>query len=200
MRKTIRIVILAFLCAAAYSACQRASEEKKAGDRPQSIDSLNRSFQSLNDSLAVRWEAMIAEDDQKLADMRRLLQEISYFPVYNKARLETLQTQLQHLYDIRYEPESMTSEQIDQYDSATAALKNEIIQFANEHPDVEKYPLVGQLIDSIEASDQRVIFHRVKYDNYARDYNEFLETNREFVRTIDTTDLHQKRPLFQLSE
>ena len=200
MRKTIRIVFIALLCAAAYTACQRASEEKKEGKRQLSVDSLNQTYRSLNDSLTARWEVIVADEDQKLADMRRLLQEISYFPIYNKARLDTLQQQLQQVYEMRFDPETLTSEQIDRYDSAASALKTKIIQFAQEHPDVEQYPLVGQLIDSIEAADQRVLFHRVKYDNYARDYNAFLETNREFVRKIDTTGLHRERTLFQLSE
>lgn len=203
MRKTLKIVLLTFLCAAAYSACQRASEEKKAEDINLSVDSLSRSYTSLNDSLRAHWQVMVAEDDQKLADIRRLLLEISYFPVHNvhnKARLDSLNNQLQQLYEMRFEPESMTSEQIDQYDSASSALKTRVIRFAEEHPDIEKYPLVGQLIDSIESADQRVIFHRVRYDNYARDYNSFLETNREFVRKVDTTGLHKKRPLFQLEQ
>lgn len=200
MRKTLKMVLLTFLCAAAYSACQRASEEKKAEDLTLSVDSLSQSYSSLNDSLQAHWQVMVAEDDQKLADMRRLLQEISYFPVYNEARLDSLNNQLQELYEMRFEAETMTSEQIDQYDSASSALKSRVIRFAEEHPDIEKYPLVGQLIDSIESADQRVIFHRVRYDNYARDYNSFLETNREFVRKVDTTGLHKKRPLFQLEQ
>lgn len=200
MRKTLKMVLLTFLCAAAYSACQRASEEKKAEDLTLSVDSLSQSYSSLNDSLQAHWQVMVAEDDQKLADMRRLLQEISYFPVYNEARLDSLNNKLQELYEMRFEAETMTSEQIDQYDSASSALKSRVIRFAEEHPDIEKYPLVGQLIDSIESADQRVIFHRVRYDNYARDYNSFLETNREFVRKVDTTGLHKKRPLFQLEQ
>lgn len=200
MKKSLKIISVALLCAASYSACQRASEEKKAEERLISVDSLNKSYQSLNDSMQARWKVMIAEDDQKLADMRRLLLEISYFPQYNKARLDSLNSRLRQLYEMRFSPESMTSQQIDQYDSAASALIADVISFAEEHPDIEKYPLAGQLIDSIQSADQRVILHRVKYDNYARDYNSFLETNREFVRKIDTTGLHQKRPLFQLEE
>ncbi len=200
MKKTARIILLALLSAASYTACQRASEEKQEGERQLTIDSLNQSFHGLNDSLNARWEVIAAEEDQKLADMRRLLQEISYTPRYNKTRLQNLQEKLEQVYKMRFQPQSMTSEQIDRYDSASTAVKNEILQFAAEHPDVEQYPLIGQLADSIEASDQRVLFHRVRYDNFAKDYNHFLEGNREFVRKVDTTGLHKKRTLFQLGE
>lgn len=200
MKKSLRIIIIALMCAASYTACQRASEEKKTEERLISADSLNKTYKSLSDSAVAHWQVMVADDDQKLADMRRLLLEISYFPVYNKAKLDSLNTQLQQVYEMRFQPETMTSEQIDRYDSASAALKAKIISFAEEHPDVEKYPLVGQLINSIEAADQRVIFHRVKYDNYARDLNAFMLRHREFVRKIDTTGFPEKIPLFQLEE
>lgn len=200
MKKSLRIIVFALLCAASYTACQRASEEKKTENRLVSADSLNKEYKSLSDSAVAHWKVMIADDDQKLADMRRLLQEISYFPLYNKAKLDSLNTQLQQVYEMRFQPETMTSEQIDSYDSASAALKAEIIRFAEEHPDVEKYPLVDQLIDSIETADQRVIIHRVKYDNYAHDLNAFMLRNREFVRKIDTTGFPEKMPLFRLEE
>lgn len=200
MRKTLRIVIIALLCAASYTACQRASEEKKEGAQQLSEDSLNLSYQTLNDSLALRWEILAREEDQKLANMRRLLEEVSNFPVYNKARLDTLQRQLGQVYEMRIEPETLTSEKIDRYDSASSAIRNNIIDYVSQHPDVEKYPLATGLVDSLSSADQRILLHRVKYDNYARDYNQFLESNPEYVRNIDTTDLHRKRTLFQLSE
>ena len=200
MRKTARMIVLAMLCAASYSACQRASEEKREENRLVNADSLNQSFVSINDSLDARWKVLIAEEDQKLEDMKRLLKEISFTPRYNKTKLQELQEKLETVYEMRFQPQSMTSEQIDRYDSASSALKQEIISFAQNHPDIEQYPLMGQLIDSIEASDQRVLFHRVRYDNFARDYNHFLEGNREYVRKVDTTGLHNKRTLFQLGE
>ena len=194
------MIVLAMLCAASYSACQRASEEKREENRQLTTDSLNQSLVSINDSLDARWTVLIAEEDQKLEDMRRLLKEISYAPRYNKAKLKELQEKLESVYEMRFQPQSMTSEQIDRYDSASTALKREIVQFAQDHPDIEQYPLMGQLIDSIEAADQRILFHRVQYDNYARDYNHFLEGNREYVRKVDTSGLHKRRTLFQLGE
>lgn len=202
MKKKFRIIIIALLCAAAYSACQRASEEKHAEERQEALDSLNQAYYTLSDSMQLRWDVLMAEEEQMLSDMRRLLEEISYTPepTYNAERLDTLQQQLEELYNMRFDPLTMTSEQIDQYDSASAEVKNNIISFAQEHPNIEQYPIMGSLIDSVEAADHRMLFHRVEYDKYARDYNHFLEGNREFVRDVDTTGLHQKRTLFQISE
>lgn len=202
MKKNLRVIIVALLCAASYTACQRASEEKHAEERQEALDSLNQTYYSLSDSMQLRWDVIMAEEDQRLSDMRRLLEEVSYTPehTYNTARLDTLQQQLEQLYNMRFDPLTMTSEQIDEYDSASAAVKSNIINFVQNHPNIEEYPLMGNLIDSLEAAEQRMLFHRVEYDNFARDYNHFLEGNREFVREVDTTGLHQKRTLFQISE
>lgn len=202
MKSKLKIIIIALLSAAAYSACQRASEEKHAEERQQALDSLNRTYYTLSDSLQLRWDVLMAEDEQILSDLQRLLEEVSYTPshTYNTARLDTLQQQLEKLYDMRFDPLTMTSEQIDQYDSALAEVKRNIIGFAQDHPNIEEYPLMTSLVDSVEAADQRVFLHRVQYDNFARDYNHFLEGNREFVRKVDTTGLHRERTLFQLSE
>lgn len=202
MKINLRIIIIALLCAASYSACQRASEEKHAEERQEALDSLNRTYYTLSDSLQLRWDALMAEDEQMLSDLRRLLEEVSYTPshTYNAARLDTLQQQLEALYSMRFDPLTMTSEQIDQYDSAAAEVKSNIISFVQNHPNMQEYPIMGSLIDSIEAADQRMLFHRVEYDNYARDYNHFLEGNREYVREIDTSGLHRQRTLFQISE
>lgn len=202
MKKNLRVIIIALLCAASYSACQRASEEKHAEERQEALDSLNQTYYSLSDSMQLRWDIIMAEEEQKLSDMRRLLEEISYTPepTYNADRLDTLQQQLEKLYSMRFDPLTMTSEQIDQYDSASTEVKNNIIRFAQEHPNIEQYPMMGNLIDSVEEADHRMLFHRVQYDKFARDYNYFLEGNLEFVREVDTTGLHQKRTLFQISE
>lgn len=202
MKTNLRIIIIALLCAASYTACQRATEEKNAEERQLALDSLNQTYYTLSDSLQLRWDTIMAEEDQMLSDLRRLLEEVSYTPAHthNAARLDTLQQQLETLYNMRFDPLTMTSEQIDEYDSAAAEVKNNILTFVENHPDIQKYPIMGSLIDSIEAADQRMLFHRVKYDNYARDYNHFLEGNRDYVREIDTSGLHRKRTLFQLSE
>jgi exonuclease VII large subunit len=202
MRKMLRVLILALLCAASYTACQRASEEKNAEQRQEAADSVQRDFQSLSDSLELSWQELAAEEEQKLANLRRLLEEISYTPAhtYNQERLDTLQNQLQKVYEMQLDPLTMTSEEIDRYDSVSSQVQHNIIQFARNHPGIEEYPLMDQLIDRITEADRRVLFLRVKYDQYARDYFHFLEGHREYLRDVDTTGLHQERTYFQISE
>lgn len=196
MRKSIRIFLFALLCAASYSACQRATEEKEA----EKTDSLRLAYESLSDSVEVRWAILAEEEQEKLDNMKQVLEELSREPVYNQARWDSLYEHLQLLYDMQLEPTNLSSEKIDRYDSAYNSLKGEIIDYTNNHPDVEEFPLVYSLIDTIEAADQRVLFHRVRYDNYVKDFNHWLEGHLEYVRQIDTTGLPQERETFQLPE
>lgn len=198
MRKAIRIFVLILLMAAAYTACQRASEERLSDT---AADSVLVVYKSLDDSVKLAWNEVADNEELKLSDMKRLLQEISYTPVYNQERYDSLWNSLQEVYAIRLEADIMTSEQIDRYDSAVTSLQREVIDFARTHPDFERYPLMGKLADSIEAADNRVLFLRTRYDNYVREYNDFLKGNQgRMIQPADTTLPLRERPMFQLMQ
>ncbi|WP_224995151.1 hypothetical protein [Cesiribacter sp. SM1] len=199
MQKTIRVCVFVLLMAAAYTACQRASEEKRSEE--MAPDSVTVVYNSLNDSIKVAWQDISATEEGKLSDMKRLLQEISYTPSYDKARYDSLWDNLQQVYALRFEAETMTSRQIDRYDSAVSKLQREVIDFARSHPSFEQYPLMGKLSDSIEAADQRTLFLRVRYDQFASEYNDFLKGNQgRMIQPSDTALPLRERPLFRLSE
>jgi TolA-binding protein len=200
MKKKLRIFLFTLLCAASYSACQRATEEKQSEESQVKIDSLRQTYVSLSDSTDAYWQILIAEEENKLDNMKAILEELSHEPIVNKERYNSLYGQLQQLYQMQLTAEDLSSEKIDRYDSASSALKRGIVEYAQNHPDIQSVPMVPSLIDSVEAADQRLLFHRVRYDNYARDYNNFLDGNRDYIRQIDTTGLSRERGLFQLSE
>jgi hypothetical protein len=200
MRKAIRVVVFVLLMAAAYTACQRASEEKRT-DAPDSVIVV---YNSLNDSVRVAWDRVVANEEQKLSDMRRLLEEISYTPSFDQVRYDSLWAHLQQITRFRFEAETMTSQQIDQYDSAISRLQREIINFASTHPQFDEYALMGKLSDSIYAADERILFLRTHYDDYARNYNDFLKgsqgTRLQAQQGTDTIGSPKIRPLFSLGE
>jgi hypothetical protein len=199
MQKTIRICVFVLLLAAAYTACQRASEERRSDE--MAPDSVTVVYNSLNDSIKVAWQNISTTEEGKLSDMKRLLQEISYTPSYDKARYDSLWDNLQQVYALRFEAETMTSRQIDRYDSAVSSLQREILDFARNHPDFYEYAIMEKLVDSIAAADQKTLFLRVRYDNYAKDYNDFLKGNKgRLIQPSDTALPLRERPLFQLSE
>lgn len=200
MRKFVRISLVAALILAAWTACQRASEDKAVVLTTAEVDSLRTVYQSLNDSIDARWSVLEADEEQKLANLNRLLMEISFTPTFSQVRYDSLKHQLEQFQNLRLAPESMTDEQIDRYDAALNSLQSAIIRMAMDNEAFEQYPLMGELIDSINASDQRVLFYRVQYDNYVSDMNQFLDVHNEQLPVIDTFYTPKKRKLFRLEE
>lgn len=199
MRKALRVLVFGILLAAAYTACKRASDEKRADETAP--DSVTVVFNSLSDSVTLAWKDISETEDTKLSDMKRLLQEISYTPSFDQARHDSLYNNLQQVYAMRFEAETMTSQQIDRYDSAVSKLQREILDFARNNPSFEQYPLMERLSDSISSADQRTLFLRVRYDNFASQYNDFLKGNKgPIIQPADTAQPLRERPLFQLSQ
>lgn len=201
MRKILFTLVTFSLIAAAYTACQRASEENKVDSELIGIqgDSVKVLYKYKLDSADFAWDVYAKEELEKITDLERLLQEISYTQGYNKFTYDSLSKRLAEVKAMQLEAGSMTSDKIDAYDNAINEIKGAIIKFAVEHPDFEKVPFMGKLVDSVEARDGRILLYRIKYDNYARDFNNFLTPARQYPGYIDTTALNT-RPLFQLED
>lgn len=179
-----------------YSCGNKANKTKAV---VADIDSIRMELVFLQDSTSKTWQAMIGEDDQKIAYLKRLIDEVSFTKLYDKAVYDSLSTGIENLKAIRYNENTMTdSGKIDLYDDATAEVVNKVIAFARNHPNYEEYPIMEELINDILAADNRVIYRRVDYDNIAIEYNKFIESNQELIR--QSGNVVSTKPLFQLSE
>ncbi|MDN5215426.1 hypothetical protein QQ020_25325 [Fulvivirgaceae bacterium BMA12] len=175
------------------------SKTNKTKSSISDIDSVKIVLVSLQDSTEITWKTMIVEDDQKIAYLKRLIDEVSYTKVYDKKAYDSLSLAIENLKKIRYDQTSMAnSEKIDEYDVATAAVVNNVITFAQNHPNFDDYPLMDELIGDILAFDNRVIYRRVDYDNIAGEYNKFIQKNHDLIER--SGNVASAKPLFQLSE
>ena len=163
------------------------------------IDSVKMVLVSLQDSTSKTWQTMIREDDQKIIYLKRLIDEVSYTKVYDKAVYDSLVAGIENLKAIRYDQNSMAdSDKIDLYDETTAEMVNKVITFAQNHPNYEDYPIMAELINDILDADNKVIYRRVDYDNIAIEYNKFIQHNQDLIRK--SGNVVSAKPLFQLSE
>ena len=163
------------------------------------IDSVKIALVSLQDSTSKTWQTMIREEEKKITYLKRLIDEVSYTKVYDKAVYDSLATGIETLRAIRYDQNSMAdSDKIDLYDETTAEIVNKVITFAQNHPKYEDYPIMAELINDILDADNKVIYRRVDYDNIAIEYNKFIELNQELIRK--SGNVVSVKPLFQLSE
>lgn len=185
------IIILSFM----FSCANR----KQAGSDSANADSLLIRYQALRDSVDSNWAVMINDDDNKLFLMSRLLQEVSYTNNYDKAQFEKLNDLLEALREMRYDQQSMQkSSLIDDYDSATFAVSDQIILFARSHPRFSDIPIMAELIADINAKNNYILMHRIHYDNWVKDLNAFQKEHREELINASPESSYEDMPLFQL--
>lgn len=157
-------------------------------------DSLAATLRVLHDSLDHSWAVMIADDDEKLSAMKRLLMEISYTGSYDKARHAELMALVDQLKQLRYDRITMeNSSLIDQYDSATNDVSRMVIEFAYLSPAYEQSDLMKELVNDITYKNSMVLLYRVHYDKFAEEINDLHVEYRDRLDSVA-----KPLPLFKL--
>lgn len=189
------LVFVSFL--AIISSCDNSKAEKEAA----AIDSIKQYYTVVVDSLDSTWNFMIYEDDMKLSFMRQLLEEIKLTNEYDEEAVNTLMNRIADTQEMRYDQQSMGNQNlIDEYDFAISSLIKEITALARANPQFQNFPRMEQLIDNITYVDERVLFHRIHYDYFAKDYNRLVEDHSELVREVNPEDPQDKVNVFQIIE
>lgn len=209
MKNTLKNLLLFLILVIVFAACRQPLEEKDSveevsepGLSQQQLDSLNWVYLAVNDSLDASWMVMIKDDDEKLEDMKRLLNEISKTRGFDKDRHQALVKDLDQLPVIRYDRKTMAdSDKIDEYDSANSVMTKEVILFAANHPQYDNFPVFEELINEIQQADNRVILHRIRYDRSAKAFNNFVQQNKPYIDQLNTSRRDWgKVALFELSD
>jgi len=143
---------------------------------------------------------MIMDDDEKLFHIKRLLDEVTYTGNFDQVAIDSFMGKQSSLVELRYDQETMAnSDLIDEYDQLSSELISEVVYLAKNHPDYDKYPLMEELIMDITEADERVIYHRVKYDKYCSDFNALIKSQKSILSAAAENKLDEM-PLFTLSE
>jgi len=194
----IKLSISALLLGLIFSCGpQKEGAEQKAAR----MDSLIVTYTALNDSLGQAWDTMIADDDTKMANLKRLIEEITYTNNYDPSVTDSLTTMISQLGALRYDQETMReSNLIDEYDSASMVVVNKITNLAINHPQYESHPLMQELVNDIQESQQMLFLYRVRYDEVAKQINSFIDQhNKELIENDVTQTDNSQKPLFQIS-
>jgi hypothetical protein len=142
---------------------------------------------------------MIKDDDEKLDNLRRVLQEVEYSGNYNRLKLDSLKKNIDQLEAARYNPATMSdSDLINRYDSMTNQVMGEVTVFTTRLAQFEQYPIMGQLLQEVFEADDRVLHHRIEYDRIAKQYNAFLESYQPDMQLLTRQQDIRPKPLFEL--
>jgi hypothetical protein len=71
---------------------------------------------------------------------------------------------------------------------------------AYDHPDFKKYPLMEELVLDIKEADNRVLMHRIRYDNFVFEFNQLIDDESLKLEQIMKEKNISKLPVFTLSQ
>ncbi len=181
----------------AFSCSKNASDSIST----EAMDSLKLTYTQINVGIEQAWTEMMMDDDGKLENMRRLLQEISYSGSYDRIQHGQLANDVESLAEMRYDQTTMQdSDLISSYDDRTNSTLGALQEFAVNLPQFEQYPLMTTLLNEIYDADDRVLRYRIQYDNAAKMYNQFISDNKSLMGQLTTATDHQPKALFELPE
>jgi hypothetical protein len=198
--KYLNIFILLSTICFAFS-CER-KETENSNQPPKKIEKVKMEVDQISDSLNKVWGIMMKSDDQKIADIKRLLQEISYTDKPSTIELMQLQKMQEDLTSKRYSQESMAeSKKIDEYDMATDSLIRRTMILTSTTAGIESHPLAKELADDIMEADQDIVRFRTLYDSWAKRYNQYLDKNENQLKKLgEPYASFKKKPLFELGK
>lgn len=169
MRISYFLLLLATL---GFLSCNRTP---KAID-PASAQAVKAQLDILQDSVEARWSEMQTSDDTKLRDTNRLLRELTAQPNVSRQQLASLQYANDRLTRRRYTRQTMAeSARIDAYDTAQDSLLRVVYALVPTQP--EPGSAVAQLTTQIQTADTNLISYRVRYDEAATRFNNYLQVH-----------------------
>lgn len=182
---------------AACSAILNPPEEYYSGES----DSLRTVYYGLTDSLNQAWEVLRQDDARKNARLQRLVHEMRQTDYYQADTLDSLEMLLDRLSGLTYDSVTAGNEhRVHQYDSATVAISETVIQYAEVHAEYLDNPALVYLVERILDANRSMMLYRLSYDRYSRRFNRFLDDYHAVIPTFDSSSSSvQRRFLFKLT-
>lgn len=181
----IRICLFIILIFCIFTQCQpnKASEETAEIN----TDSLQVQLTTITDSMHISWTTLIESDNLKIQQIKDLLKNISQSCKYDKTLYTQLINQEETLLSKRYtNPDSLTNDQIDFYDSATDSLLTDLTVFYEKTHATTCCVSCDSLEKKIDSLTSQVATLRRKYDNYTEEYNALIIQQKEALSTINS--------------
>ena len=199
LRNYHKAILLFFVACVAWN----CSEKKQSAEETAftKADSLTDTYLALQDSMLWAWNMMINDDNLKIKAMHGLVHHLMVSGSSDKDDLMALEQRLEQLTNLRYSQKTMANEDIvAEYDFASQSLISELTSMAESKIGLSSDSTLQKLIDEITLADQRVTTYREEYDSIAKDYNTFLDDNKDYLKDMDHSCSLDKKPLFGMNE
>jgi hypothetical protein len=172
-----------------------------AARNPASPAEVRAQFDILRDSADANWHRMETSDDQKLADMRALVQDLKQQPSLDAAQLRTLDQTMAQLKNQRYTRQTMASSPlIDRYDAAQDSVLRALTPLAAPGGNAPT-ARIRDYVEHIQLADANVVGYRAHYDAAAKAYNNYLQLHQQELNKMGGKYANLKPlPLFEISQ
>jgi hypothetical protein len=179
----------------------KTATDATAAVNPASPAEVRAQFDILRDSADANWQRMMGSDDQKLTEVRGLLQDLKKQPRLNATQVRTLTAQAGRLKPQRYDRQSMASSAlIDQYDAAQDSVLKPLLVLAAPEGNAPT-ARIRDYVEHIMLADANVVSYRAHYDAAAKAYNAYLRLHQaELAKIGDQYARLRPLPLFELSK
>jgi septal ring factor EnvC (AmiA/AmiB activator) len=189
---------IAFFCSV-FAICSCGNRHNPEETHFTKADSLTDTFLELKDGMLETWNTMINDDNQKIKSMHNLLHELKVSNPAQREEFSRYEERLNQLVKMRYNQKTMVNTQVvEEYDFASNSLVSELLSLSESQTQFAYNTTLQKLVESIRTADQRVENYRLEYDSIARQFNQFVDEHRAFLKEIDQDSFLEKRPLFQM--
>jgi hypothetical protein len=167
---------------------RKAQEEealwKKAEAEAEQVP-LPDKVNALTDSANIAWLMLTKTDERKFKAIHELLDYTKKFKKYNKAQFDSVKLALKQTESLRYDENNVSDKnRIDDYNMALEQLMDVLFRFVEVTPDFQKYKYCGELQTTIKMYDDQDFNLRMKYNSFARDYNEILTKRKDELQKL----------------
>lgn len=160
---------------------------------------LDKKLDAVLDSIDIQWYGWNKRDDERVANILKLTQEVAKLPKHDKVLLDSIKAMHQIAVSKKLTPESMSlPNRIDEYDNNMVSMVEKIGRLVQTKP-VQKSKYCNELYQEIKNTDDLEFSMRKAYDGNVFILNELLEKGKANIEKLGGKykDL-KKMPVFAI--
>lgn len=183
--KAIQIIALTATISVFSIACSDNKQPEKTQPAVEvaKVPTASEQTAALLISVDSAWHEVIKVDSQKFANIKRLIDEISYCKKYDEKGVAKALKLVAAMQSYQYTQENLSDSLITLYDTKTDELIRFVRNLKGNTKEITQHPLADQLENEITEADNQLVNYRSRYDLLAIKYNSFLDTNKEATGT-----------------
>lgn len=194
--KAIQFIALAATISILSVACsdKKPTESTQQTSEAVKAPSISGQASILNNSVDSAWHEVIQLDSQKFANIKRLIEEISYCKKYDEKGVAKALKLTAEVSAMQYTQANLSDSLITVYDTKTDELIRFVRNLKGNTAEITQHPLADQLENEITEADNQLVNYRSRYDVLANEFNSFLDKNKEAIGTSTLV----KKPVFSV--